>query len=100
MSKNQRKFNLEKIRKLSEVGFRGIVEPEPLKKKQEPEPQKIYRLLEDKKHKEIVHLLIFFRENSKFLWLKTQLFYLLYISCSFTLVVCRGKNISLNLTIS
>ena len=31
-------------------------------------------------------------------WLKTQLFYLFYISCSLTLVVCGKKNISPNLT--
>ena len=37
-------------------------------------------------------------ENSKFLWLKKQLFYLLYIFCSFTLLVCREKNILPNLT--
>ena len=29
------------------------------------EAAKKYRLLEDKKHKEIVHLLLFFRKNSK-----------------------------------
>ena len=34
----------------------------------------LYRLLEDKKHKEIVHLYLY------------KIFYLFYISCSFTLV--------------
>ena len=36
----------------------GAFEPEPLQKKQELklEPPLLYRLLEDKKHKEIVHL--------------------------------------------
>ena len=51
----------------------------------------LYRLLEDKKHKEIVHFLLFFSKfNSKFVWLtlKEQLFYLFYISFSFTLLVC------------
>ena len=30
------------------------------------------------------------------MWLKTQLFDLFYVSCSFKLVVCGGKNISPN----
>ena len=54
----------------------------------------LYRLPEDQKYKEIVHLLLFF---NTFLWLKTQLFYLFYISCCFTQVVCGEKNISPNL---
>ena len=55
-------------------------------------------LLEDKKHKEIVLLLLFFWENSKFVWLNKQLFYLFYIFCSFTLLVCGENNILPNLT--
>ena len=50
-----------------EPGVFGSLEPEPvpLQKKQEtePEPQNmplLYRLLEDKKPEEIVHLLLFF----------------------------------------
>ena len=34
----------------------------------------------------------------KFLWFKKQLFYLFYILCSFTLLVCGEKNILPNLT--
>jgi len=61
-----------------------------------------YLLLEDKKHKEIVYLLLFFKYNSngKFLWLKEYIFYLFYISCSFPVVtvVCGEKYILTNLT--
>ena len=50
----------------------------------------------DKKHKEIVLLLLFI---SNFLWLNKQLFYLFYIFFfSFTLRVCGEKNILPNLT--
>ena len=103
-----------KCRARKEPHVFGLLEPEPLEEKKnrsrsrskkiesrsrkkdaapEPAPK-----TKDKKHKEIVHLLLSFSWNSKFLWLKTQLFYLFYISCSFTLVVCGENNISLNLT--
>ena len=42
----------------------------------------LYRLLEDKKDKEIVHLLLFFRQNRKFLWLYQIILLFYYISCS------------------
>ena len=60
----------------------------------------LYRLLEDKRHKEIVHLLLFFWYNSKFLRLKTQLFDLFYVSCSFTLLVCGGTRTSRSVKVS
>ena len=76
--------------------FLGLLEPEPLEKKNgepkpEPEPP-LYRLLEDKKQKEIVHSI------GIIVSLFTQLFNFLYISCSFTLVDFRERNVSSNLT--
>ena len=58
----------------------------------------LYWLLEDKKHKEIVHLLLSLGKIVSFYDKKTQLFYLFYISCSLTLVVCGEKNTSPNFT--
>ena len=55
----------------------------------------LYRLLEDKKHKEIVKLYICYSSLGKIVFMvKIQLLDLFYVSCSFTLVVCEEKNIS------
>ena len=77
------------------AGCYGSLEPEPVEKKTKSRSRKKYATPvpapKDKKHKEIVHLLLFLRYNSKFSWFKTQLFDLFYVSCSFTLVVWGKK---------
>ena len=76
-------------------------EPELLQKKSGAgaEAAKNMRLLENKKkrHKEIVHLLLFFKKIVNFLWLKKIIFYAIYF-LQFYIWVCGKKNILLNLT--
>ena len=70
----------------------GRLEPEPLEKKnREPEPL-LYRLLEYKKQKEIVHSL-----GKIVSFLHNYLTFFIF-SCSFTSVNFRVRNVSSNLT--